>query len=144
MTRIVVDASVALKWFLPEPLAAAAMGLLDARYTLVAPGLLLIEAANALWKRYRRRELNIGEARRILRDLARAPLEIHPSEPLTMAALDIAVRHNISAYDGLYLALAAGHGCQLVTADRRLYETCHATEIAPSLVWVGELPGPHH
>ena len=52
-------------------------------HALVAPGLLLVEAADALWKRYRRRELD--------------------------------------AYDGLYLALAAGHGRQLVTADRRLY-----------------------
>ena len=143
MTRMVVDASVAVKWFLPEPLAAAAMGLLDTRYTLAAPGLLLIEVANALWKRYRRRELDAGEARRILGDLTRAPLEIHPSEPLTPAALDIAVRHHISVYDGLYLALAAGHGCQLVTADRRLYEICRATEMAPWLVWVGELPGLH-
>lgn len=143
MTRMVVDASVALKWFLPEPLAAAAMGLLDARHTLVAPGLLVIEAANALWKRYRRRELDAGEARRILGDLGRAPIEIHPSGPLTMAALDIAMRHTITAYDGLYLALAAGHRCQFVTADRRLYEICRATEMAPSLVWVGDLPGPH-
>jgi predicted nucleic acid-binding protein len=94
MIRMVVDASVALKWFLPEPLAAAAMRLLDVRYTLVAPRFLLIEAANARWKRYRRHELDIGEARRILRDLTRAPLEIHPSEPLTMAALDIAMRHH--------------------------------------------------
>jgi predicted nucleic acid-binding protein len=109
---------------------------------MVAPGFLLIEAANVLWKRYRRRELDIGEARRILRDLTRAPLEIHPSEPLIMAALDIAMRHTITAYDGLYLALAAGHRCQLVTADRRLYEICRATEMAPWLVWVGELPGP--
>jgi len=84
-----------------------------------------------------------ASGRSLQQEVNRAPLEIHPNEPLTAAALDIAVRHNISAYDGLYLALAAGHGCQLVTADRRLYEICRATEMAPLLVWVGELPGPH-
>jgi len=60
-----------------------------------------------------------------------------------MAALDIAVRHGITAYDGLYLALVAAHACRLVTADRRLYEICRTSEISQWLVWVGDMPGEH-
>jgi predicted nucleic acid-binding protein len=138
VTRLVVDASVALKWFLPEPLGDAALSLLDEEVTLLAPGLLAIEVANALWKRHRRHQLEASEARRILADLARAPLEIHRTERWTAVALDLALQYGVTAYDGLYLALAAGHRCRLVTADRRLYEICHRGEISQWLIWLGD------
>jgi len=51
----VLDASVALKWFLPEPLSSSAErllnGFLKSKLNLHAPDLLLLETANALWKR---------------------------------------------------------------------------------------------
>jgi len=63
----VVDASVVLKWFLPEPDSAAADLLLEKflndEVELLAPDLMLVEAANALWKRAMiRKELSADEA----------------------------------------------------------------------------------
>lgn len=122
MSRFVVDASVAVKWFVPEANSPEAAALLDPAHTLYAPDLLVAEVGNVLWKKTRRRELRPGEARLILRGLASVPLELTPSRDLVGAALDLALHVGCSAYDGMYLALAIHHDCRLVTADRRLRE----------------------
>jgi predicted nucleic acid-binding protein len=59
--RIVIDASVALKWVLAEVNTDAADALLAEE--LIAPSLWLIEAANAMWRRSRRGEFDLVEAR---------------------------------------------------------------------------------
>ena len=48
---IVVDASIAVKWVIPEVLSAQAESLRGRAGRLLAPDLLLPEAANALWKK---------------------------------------------------------------------------------------------
>ena len=75
----VVDASVVLKWFLPEPDSAAADFLLEQflndEVELIAPDLILLETANALWKRVRlRHEISADEASHVYRDLLTLPL----------------------------------------------------------------------
>lgn len=59
---IVVDASVALKWFLPEPDSAKAEELLGSHDILVAPTLIVSEVCNAVWKRLRRGETTAQHA----------------------------------------------------------------------------------
>jgi predicted nucleic acid-binding protein len=48
---VVVDASVAIKWFIQEPDRTAARLLLEPDKRLLAPELLVAEVANAIWKR---------------------------------------------------------------------------------------------
>ena len=66
MSLLVVDASVALKWVLPEPGRMEAVALLDAfgagSLHLIAPRLLAEEVASALSKRCRRKEMNARQA----------------------------------------------------------------------------------
>jgi predicted nucleic acid-binding protein len=50
MTRLVVDASVAAKWLVTEPLSDRALALLGGANELIAPDLLLPEVGNILWK----------------------------------------------------------------------------------------------
>ena len=138
MTRLVVDASVAVKWFVPEELSGEARDVLADGWTLMAPDLLWVELGNALWKKHRRRELDERTARRILRDFSRVPLEFHGAEQWAGAALALAMQHGITVYDGLYLALAAGHGCRLVTADRRLHQACREGGLRDLVGLVGE------
>ena len=57
--RIVVDASIALKWVIPEPDSDAANALRAAE--LIAPALWLAEAANALWRHARLGKITAAE-----------------------------------------------------------------------------------
>jgi predicted nucleic acid-binding protein len=115
---LVVDASVALKWVLPEAGSEAALGLIG-RNRLIAPDLLAVEAGNALWLRVRRRELTAVEARTALVDLLGAPVDYVPDRPLARAALSLAADLGYPAYDCVYLALAMERAGIVVTADRR-------------------------
>jgi len=119
VSAYVIDASVAVKWFVPEPHSGEAASLLDPRLTLHAPDLLFAEVSNALWQKTRRRELRPGEARLVLRGLASVPLVVTPIRQLAAGALDLALEAGCTVYDAVYLALAIHHDCRLVTADQR-------------------------
>ena len=120
-----MDASVVLKWFLPEPDSDTADFLLEKflndEADLLAPDLMLVETASALWKRVMiRKELSANEATLIYRDLLTLPLSLIASATVADAALQVALQHNHSVYDALYCALAIERRCDFVTADRTL------------------------
>jgi predicted nucleic acid-binding protein len=119
MSPVVVDASVAAKWFLPEPDAPAALRLLDGGHPLAAPDLICSEVGNVAWKLHARSVLNAGEASEMIEHFLSMPLEIHDSVSLLSPALDIAIVTNRPIYDSLYLALAVELGGTVVTADQR-------------------------
>lgn len=121
MTEFVIDASVALKWFIPEIHEAEAKRFLDPNNLLSAPDLLPSEFGNILWKKTRRGEITHGEAARIVVEMQNAPLSFFPSLNLLPEALRIADATGRTVYDSMYLALAAARRCRLVTADRKLY-----------------------
>ena len=130
MNRFVVDASVAVKWYLPEQHGDCATRLCRSGTVLEAPDLLHSEIGNALWKRVRRGELTRDQAEEIIFALSRMPIEIYPSRLLSAAALQIACESNLTVYDSLYLATAMLTGSRFVTADRRVHETASG---APTL-----------
>ena len=82
LSRVVVDASVAIKWFVPEIHADAARRLLREGMTLLAPDLIWAEVANALWRKWREKELVAEAVEGILNDFRRYPLRIYPGESL--------------------------------------------------------------
>jgi len=114
---MVVDASVAVKWVVPEVGSEAATDLLGRE--LRAPTLWLAEAANALRKKSRRGEISESEARLRAQDLADAPIEPIALPILLPSAMRLADELNHSIYDCFYLAAALLGGTTLVTADRR-------------------------
>lgn len=122
--KLVVDASVALKWVLDEPGREAADALLDEE--LLAPSLWLIEAANTLWKRAMRGEISQAEAAALLAELQSAPVTTTPIESDLGAALELAAALGHPVYDCLYLAAALREGAQVVTADRRFHAAVQA------------------
>src|SRR5262249_3790626 len=95
----VVDASVAVKWVVPETLSANAERVLASEEELLAPDLLLVEAANALWKKTERREISAAEAGRALDVVLSSGLVIRPSRPLLHRALTLAGRLGHPVYD---------------------------------------------
>jgi len=116
----VVDASVAVKWVIPEVLSDQASSLRGRADRLLAPDLLLPEAANALWKKLARREITAREAAQAIDLLMASGLDLRPSGPLLARALTLAWRLRHPVYDCLYLALAQAEGATLITADHRL------------------------
>ncbi len=139
MTPLVVDASVVVKWLLPEVHSSAARRVLTEENQLLAPDLLWAELGNVLWKKCRAHEIDAEEARDLLRDFKRFPVSTVPSILLVSAALDIASLANRSVYDSLYLALAMSRRCRFVTADRRLHGALRRGPLAPSLSWVEDV-----
>jgi predicted nucleic acid-binding protein len=118
----VVDASVALKWFLPEGDNASADDVLNAflngKIGLNAPDLLLIVAASALWRRsVVRGELASSEAKAIYRDMLTLPVNFQSMDRLAAASFALAITHRHSAYDAVYCALAIEMDCELITSD---------------------------
>ena len=139
MKAIVVDASVAIKWFIPEVHAISATRLLHTNLQFIAPDLIFAEVGNILWKKYRSKELTLDTASAILDDFKRLPFNSHENESLLDAAWQIATTYQCTVYDSLYVALAQTEGCLLVTADRALYKALSTTSLAGLLLWVEDI-----
>jgi len=139
VSHFVVDASVAIKWFLPEVHGAAALRLLEADHNLLAPDLLFPEIGNVLWKRVRGGEATLEEASATLQAFVSLPLEVYPSRPLLPLALEIACRIRRSVYDSLYLAVAVFRRCPMVTADLRLHNALKNGPFSTTLLWVTDV-----
>ncbi|MCL4758494.1 MAG: type II toxin-antitoxin system VapC family toxin [Rhodocyclaceae bacterium] len=122
----VVDASVAAKWFAPEPDSEAAQRILGGQ--IHAPDLLFAEVANILWKKRRRGELADEVPEIAARMLLQIGVHASSSADLMFEATALAARLDHPAYDCFYLALAVRHGIVLVTADRRLIARCQQSD----------------
>ncbi len=123
MTGYVVDASVAVKWLVTEPLSDEAATLLDPGVTLLAPDLLFAEAASALSAKCRRGEMDREEFAETVNLLRAAPV----ATPLSMRQLAassarLAADLGHSVYDCFYLALAITEDFPVATADTRFYD----------------------
>jgi predicted nucleic acid-binding protein len=119
VTGYVIDASVAIKWFVTEKGTDQAISLLEA-HRLAAPDLLIVECANILWKKVRRAEMSPEAALLTARVLERMEVELVPMRALIGLSLELAIEFDHPAYDCAYLALAAMQACAFVTADERL------------------------
>ena len=127
MTPVVLDASVAAKWFLPapgEPLASEALRLLRTYaagdIALIVPDLFWAELANLLWKAIRQGRCTKANAEAALKSLRELNLPTASSVDLVELAFAIAVAFDRTVYDSLYVALAVQSQGQFVTADERL------------------------
>jgi predicted nucleic acid-binding protein len=121
----VIDASVALKWFLSEEESDGADALFEAflrnRIELLAPDVLLLEVANALWKQTAiLKLLRPEDVISIFHDFVTLPLNLQASNPLASRALELALKFHHPIYDTLYCALAIENDCEFVTADKVL------------------------
>jgi predicted nucleic acid-binding protein len=141
MSDVVVDCSVAVKWFVPEDHSDLASGLLNSDKQLHAPAVLMSEFANTLWKLVRRGLLPPDDALGIAGAMGVVDLTIHPNDGLTVPALTMALAANHPAYDCFYLALALNLNGHCVTADRRFYDA-FADRYSDTMVWIENVQSP--
>jgi predicted nucleic acid-binding protein len=123
VSLFVVDASVVLKWFVPEIHTDAARRLLAASHDFLSPDLLFPEVGNAIWKKVRRGELTAEEGRRLAADISRVAVETVSTRALMTDAHALAVTTGLTVYDAMYLALAIRLETELITADAKLGQT---------------------
>lgn len=120
---IVVDASVAVKWFVPEPGSDAAQWFRDTdEVDLHVPDIWFLEIGNALWKHARRGDARVPPevVRAMLGDLRKVAVTAHESVQIVERAATLALQGEISVYDASYAAVAERAQATLVTADTRL------------------------
>jgi predicted nucleic acid-binding protein len=114
---LVVDASVALKWVLPEPDSRLAQALAEGDEELLIPDFWLNEATNVCWLQAHKGKWSADEAREAL-ELLRVQVPATPTGGLALhdVALDIGLTVNHSTYDTLYVAFAVAIGARSVVA----------------------------
>jgi predicted nucleic acid-binding protein len=116
---LVVDSSVAVKWFVLEPLHEEALALLDEGEMLVAPAIVLAEVANALWRKVRRGQATPNQVIDSINEIE-AAITLRPVDAaMTKQAFDIAYRVGHSIYDCMFLACSLSEEATLVTADAK-------------------------
>ena len=140
MAQFVVDASVAIKWFVLEADSDKALDLISPDYTLFAPDLLLLEVIALLSRRVREGAMSPDDAKADMIDLPRFFASITASSDLTAAAFDLSIAVGHPLYDCIYLALATRLGVQVMTADAklvaRLAGTAFETRVIQLSTWV--------
>jgi predicted nucleic acid-binding protein len=120
VSAFVVDASVVVKWFVPEIHSDAARRLLTLSHEYFAPDLLFAETGNTIWKKIRRGELTAEHGRHLVDDISRIAVEAVPCRVLALDAHELANATGRTVYDSLYLALAIRFKTRMITADDRL------------------------
>jgi predicted nucleic acid-binding protein len=143
---LVIDASVAVKWFVEEDHSSEAWTLLEAKHHIVAPDLLVAEVANVAWKKTIRGEINPVQARTILRNIALPAFISEFIEVVVLGerALSMAMQWKHPIYDCFYAACAEALAAPLVSADGKLLDLlkAHRSSIrAVALAQAGNLTG---
>lgn len=126
---MIVDASVAFKWFAVEEDSDLAMALL-AGTSLVAPGLLAVEIANGLWKKAMKEQIDIAVSFSPELDQLGELVTLVDERGVVGRALEIARTLRHAVYDCIYLALAESLNDTVVSADKKLLGKLHGGEFA--------------
>ncbi|MBI5212458.1 MAG: type II toxin-antitoxin system VapC family toxin [Nitrospirae bacterium] len=139
--KIVVDASVAIKWYVREEIDAdkAIAMLLDyenGRIKFIAPHLFYYETANAVNTAVMRKRITEHEGEGIIKDLSAIDLITLADAELIPPAYLYARKYNISVYDASYLAAAKEHNAPIYTADRKFYDAVKGKERL--VKWIGD------
>ncbi len=116
--RLIIDASVALKWVIDEGDAEQADSL--ERFDLMTTDLMWCECADIMWRLVQRGQITAEQAHSKLKRLQAVNIATLQTDSLAARALEIAIELQHPACDAFYLAAAERHSIQVVTADVRL------------------------
>lgn len=138
MANLIVDSSVAVKWFVPEPHSTEARRILDEYQkgviSLLAPDLINAEIGNIIWKKHLLQGLAAADAEAVIDNFRALQFTFIPTADLLDEAYKLAVKHKRTVYDSLYLALSMRENCRFVTADEKLVNAVRSS--FPNLIWL--------
>ena len=122
--KLVLDDSVATKWYLPVQDSAKAMSLrLELHrgvHELLVPDTLPAHCVTTFMAAERKGSILPGETKLNLNDLLTFGLTFHSAFPLLRRATEIALATRLSIDASVCVALAEQEQCQLMTADQRV------------------------
>lgn len=121
-----VDASVAVQWFAREPGSEASATLVEGKQPLVAPDIMPLEVANALWKKVRHGDVPAGDLQPAVTRILASDITLVPTLALLERAVRLAVEISHPVYDCVYLVLAEERGAPLASIDERLRAAARA------------------
>lgn len=131
MDILVVDSSVAVKWFIPEIYTDRARKIYS-RYQngdigLIAPDFIHAEVGNIVWRKQIFEGMSAADAEAVIANFQAIGIDLASSADLLPSAYSLAITHKVTVYDALYVALSVREQCQMVTADARLFNAVNAT-----------------
>jgi len=140
LKRIVIDASVALKWFLlDEKYGDRALDLLErfvrGELDLSAPSLMVYEVINGLVIAQRKGRIAEEQVLTSISGFLNLGITFVDVAGLEARVLHFCRVYNRSAYDASYLAVAEQDSVALVTGDERLYNSTKGK--AAWVKWIG-------
>ncbi len=136
---IVVDTSVAIKWVVAEDRRAEAREVLASGFLLEAPDLLMLEAASALRKKVRARQIGIDQMNAGI-ELIRESVGFQTTRVFFDEAMALSAELDHSIYDCCFLACAQSNGALLVTDDVAFAKKCHAGQYGVHVLELAKVP----
>lgn len=130
---IIVDASVAIKWFVEETLHNEARHLFKYQREIRAPDFILVEVANVAWKKAVRKEISNEQAQSIVDMIPQYIPSLITSLELVQRATELAIELEHPVYDCLYLACAGAENDVVVTADKRLFNKAKGSRFGENI-----------
>lgn len=133
MKAVVLDASMALEWFFPDPsspLSASALekrAILETRVAIV-PHVWRFEIMNFFAGKLRRRGISEADVTWTMAEMMRIPFAIVDEGP-SVAVVMLAQAHGLTAYDAAYLRAAMIAGEPLATLDGALIRAAEAVGV---------------
>ena len=138
MSDLVIDASVAVKWFVPEEASDKADDVSASDHTLLAPWLIMTEVANAMARKAIQKLITPLEAAEYVRTLPQFLAGLLDVDDLIEPALQNACSYRHPIYDFVYLEAARRRDTRMVTADQRLIAKVKGTDLAKLVVSLSE------
>jgi hypothetical protein len=137
---LVVDASVAAKWFVREDLYDEAAELLEHLDQLCSVDLLVLEVTNIAWKKLMLGAIPPAQAADMAKGIRASVPLLYPSGLFNERALELASKLRHSIYDCLYLACAEALDAALVTADHQFGRKAQASGLGKFVIALGSRP----
>ena len=136
MSKPVIDACVAIKWFLPERGHEIAGEILKNHNNMIAPDLFFIEMDAIITKKVRQRFVDLEDAKKMHEETRNFPIKIIPYSMISDIAFDLSSGLSITLYDACYLATAIEFDQKIYTSDKRFVNGMKNTPFEHHLEYV--------
>ena len=140
--RYIIDASVAVKWFVEETDTRRAVRLKErfenGQVDLEAPSLLTYEVASAL-RFHPKIQLTLKQLHGAVEALEQMQIVHEPNQDEWTTAFRLSLENPISIYDAAYLSLADNRTAKMVTSDTKFLTNLKSAGVRQHVILLRDL-----